>query len=581
MLVVSSTVANAREPVEIRPSSSAHWRRAVWLIPVLLFLLSVCFTQPPFVGDSLDYVAQIVNIANHREPVAHLWEAGHILWRPLGYAIAPLCFKLVPDSLAWTPELKVYFGLALFNTVCGLLATLLVFDLGRRLAGSVRAVLILTLLFVWGDAVLAYSASATPYIPGLAAFIAGLWCQITREPFGKGAAIASAVLFSIAALFWLPYVIAIPAGCCAALLLGRRPAEARKAQWVWAAASAAVAGAVLFAGIALAAALAGVHSLSEGVQWLSAAGHGMRQSRQLLRAVTGCSRLFFDLGRDGVYFKRFLFHDPYHVVTAAGLIGYSLWKVALFYVFIASVFWMAWRSAGGRRSLVLLFLAGAPALLAAVAVFEPSSPERFLPVLPFLLVSIAAGWKGARATTTGRAALIAASAFALLLPLLNLHGFVASGSGYHDQAEAQLANWHANASPGDALFTVTMVEPLEELSLHPFDPLNRTGAVRPLWLLDAMHTDLPQWRSRFARLTESSWMGGHAVWVENAVLADRPADSLLWTEGDNQTVLWRDIPAFFRTLDFDRNAGPANGFLRIAHSDANQARLHALEAADR
>lgn len=522
------------------------------------------------------YAAQIVRVANHQEPPAHLWEAGHILWRPLGYAAAPLALKIVPDRLAWTPELKIYSGLALFNVACGLVSALLIFDMGRRLSGGMVAAAIVVLLFVWGDSVLSYTDAATSYIAGLAALNAGLWCQIAPRALGKLEAAGAGILFAIAALFWLPYAIVLPAACCAAFLL--RPGLKSRERAQGTVLSALVAGMLLLAAVLSAAALAGVHSVPDGVRWFSASGHGIRQQRQLIRAITGCSRLFFELGRDGVYFKRFLFHDPYHVVTLTALIGYSLWKVLLFYIFLASVFWMAWRSPRGRQALVLLSMAAVPALLTAVILFEPSAPERFLPVLPFLLLSIAAAWSGALGSPSGRAAVIAVSAFALLLPLANLRAFVSPDSGYHAQAAAQLAALRANASSSDAVFIVTMAEPLEDLSLHPFDPLNRYNPVSPHWLIDGMRADLPQWRSRFGRSVESDWEQGRAVWVEKAALADTPPDSLYWTEGDNQTVLWRDIPAFFRTLEFDRDTGGANGFLRLTRSPANQARFRALES---
>jgi len=542
-------------------------------------MLSISFTQPPFIGDSQYYVTQIARVADHQDPPAHLWESGHILWRPLGYVAAPLARKTIPDQVAWSPELKIYSGLALLNIACGLLSAWLIFDMGRRLSGSMAAAVVLVLLFVWGDAVLAYSQSATSYMAGLAALNAGLWLQIAPRAFGKVEAACSGVLFALAALFWLPYVVVFPAACCAALLMRPRFESRRRVQCT--VLSAAVAGMSLLAAVLSAAALAGVHSVSEGVRWFSAAAHGMHQHGQLIRAVTGCSRLLFDLGRDGIYFKRFLFHDPYHVVTVTALIGYSLWKVLLFYVFLGSAFWMAWCSPRGRNALVLLSLAAAPALFAALVVFEPSSPERFLPVLPFLLLSIAAAWSGARASSSGRGAVIAVSAFALLLPLANLRAFVSPDTGYHAQAAAQVAALHANASSSDAVYTVTMAEPLEDLSLHPFDPLNRAQPASPNWIIDGMRSDLSQWRSRFARLVESDWAQARAVWVEKAALADAPPGSLDWVEGDEQTIRWRDVPAFFHELEFDRAIGGADGFLRLAPSAANQARFRGLESVNR
>jgi hypothetical protein len=544
-----------------------------------LFLVSTALTQSPFISDSPYYCADVVKVLNHRAPASGLWESGHILWRPLAYVSSPLFFGLIPDRVAWTPILKICYGLTLINLMCGLVSTMLVYDLCRRLMGNGLVALIPALLFVWGDAVLAYSQSGASYIAGLAILILGIWWQVTSRSTGAAATLGPPVLFGVAALFWLPYSIAIPAACCARRFVPIPGEKGPRMTWGQIFASAFAAGAVMVAGVGAAALLAGAHSLPQGLSWLTAAGHGMRQNRQAIRAISGCSRLFFDLGADGVYLKRFLFHDPYHPVSAAGLIRQSLWKVAFFYIFVACVILLTWRSKTGRRTLAPLALATALALVAAILVFEPSSPERFLPVLPFLLLSTAAGWDSR--WRLARFPRMAVCLFAVLLPAANFPSFVGASSRVHQQLVTQLTEFRGSATPGDAVISVTMAEPLEQLIQRPFDPLNRAGELHTLWAVDVMSGAAgAQWASRVARFALASWDNGEAVWVEKAALAGAPADRLLWVEGDNPNVHWRDVPSFFRTFEFDKDSGGTDGFLRLSRSAGNEARLAGLAKTD-
>ena len=162
---------------------------------------------------------------------------------------------------------------------------------------------------------------------------------------------------------------------------------------------------------------------------------------------------------------------------------------------------------------------------------------------------------------------------------MNLPSFVKRTSAFDRQAAGQLGALHAAGASNDTVFTVTMNEPLEELRLHPFDRLNRSGNVRPIWMIDPINKDVARWPNRFARLAEASWAKGRGVWVEKFALASRPADSLLWVEGDTPNVHWPDVPGFFSRIDFDREIGGPNGFVRVARSAGNKARFQALAAA--
>ena len=96
-----------------------------------------------------------------------------------------------------------------------------------------------------------------------------------------------------------------------------------------------------------------------------------------IRAISGCPRLLIDLGRDGIYLKRFTFKDPYNPVSAAAILRLTLWKIGIFYIFVAALAWLAWSSVRARPVLALAVLAVVPLLLFAVLIFEPSSPKDF------------------------------------------------------------------------------------------------------------------------------------------------------------------------------------------------------------
>jgi len=565
-------IATLVRAIGVRSAYLSPW----WLAPAFLFLVSVAVTQPATTGDTFVYCSSVVEVLRHAAPSSILWEPGHILWRPLAYFCSPLFFGLIPDRLAWTPALKIGYGLTAVNLICGMLATVLIYDLSRRLARNEAAAMIPAMLFVWGNGVLNYSQAGTSYVAGMFFLIAGLWWQITARRSSGMTVVGPAVFFGIAALFWLPYVLAVPAACCARRFLATKEEARRCVSWRQVFLAALTAGATIASGLGLATIRAGIRSFPQWVAWLVSAGHEMRQTRRAIRAIPGCSRLFLDLGSDGIYLKRFLFHDPYHPVSILGLIAHSGWKPALFYAFIGAVLLLAWRSESGRRALVTLVLAGAPTLAAAIFVFEPSSPERLFPLLPFLLWTIAAAWQ----TPKPMAAQWMLCLFIALLPVVNGPAFLTGISGWRQEAARRAAEFHTAAARGDALVGIVITEPIIDVPAELYGSLNRDGAIlHRTWAVDVINAHATQWPSRVAQFMLSNCTEGRATWVEKAGLASTPADRLVWVEGDNPQIHWGDVPAFFRTFEYDRDSGGKDGFVRIACSASNKERLRNFTSA--
>jgi hypothetical protein len=293
----------------------------------------------------------------------------------------------------------------------------------------------------------------------------------------------------------------------------------------------------------------------------------------LVRAITGCARLFLDFGADGAILKRFAFHDPYAPVGPVDLFLHSLWKVALFYLFLAGAIALAWFSIRARATLAPFLATAAPTLFAAVVIFEPSGPERFLPVLPFLLLAVSAGLGQTERVWPARGAVCL---FAILLPALNWGTFAGSASAETQQALAKLELLRSQMQRGDSLVTVTRFETAVQWpASHPFDASSRQD-FHVFWAIDSILAEGKRWPVRVAHDIADTWSQGREVWVEKAALDRRPEARILWVEGDDPQVHWTDVPAFFQSLQFDSELGGADGFLHLSRSPANEAVVHKL-----
>jgi hypothetical protein len=543
-------------------------------IPVLLFAGAAAVTEPPFYGDTEVYAHQVEQVRAGILPATALWEFGHILWRPAGYVLAPVFFTAVPDGAAWNRKTKIIYGLKWINLLCAAAAALMIYDLGRRILLRPGLALLPVLLFVSGDAVLAYSQTGSSYVVALGFLIAGIWWQMVCREFTLVNIVGPGILLGLAACFWFPFVLAVPAAACSRKLIPLRDAKRTVIEWRQVFVIAGVATGVVMAVTLTGAVLGGVGSLHDFLAWAGSSRHEWSQNRRWVRAISGCSRLLIDLGSDGVSLKRFVFKDPYNPMGFFALVRDSLWKIAIFYGFAGCVGLLAWGTAQSRRTLGLLLTALLPTLIFAVFLFEPSSPERFLPVLPFLLLALCAGWDSpGRTAPILRAAVIA---FAIVLPAINWPTFAGSFSPEIRRVHTQIADFRAHAQPRDVLVAVSAYEPLFEALVNPLDPIRRPGDISAHALINVSGSEATQWRSRFARLALDSWREGREVWIVKSAMADRPESRSLWVEGDNPAVHWPDVPQFLRTLEFDGQTPSADGFVKLRRSAAVLERLDGL-----
>jgi hypothetical protein len=555
-----------------------------YLFGALLALTTLAITSAPEIGDTLVYVNSIrdFQIGHWTTQFNPLGEFGHLLWRPLGALLAPIFTAVVPDAVAWNAKLKIGYGLIVLNEAAAVFAAAVFFQMARRISGSSAVAALIAAGLVWANGFLLYTKAGTVYVFGTAIEIAAIWVLVQSEENASAARpLISGALLGIAALCWTPFALTVPAAAAIPWAIGKRTSRANLRTWVMVAAASAVVYLIVLMGGAW---LSGVKSPPELLAWIFQAEHGLMQNRKALRAVSGLARLLFDLSNDGLLLKRFLLKDPFNPVTLFDLIRLSLWKIALFYTFLLALALAAARFASGRRMLAVLVIAAAPMLMFAIFLFEPSSPERFLPVLPFLLLTLAASWKpqgsGETKIPGGKwAPWVGGALLAALIPI-NARAFIGSGTQQDRLAIAQLRDFSQAAAPGDLLVSVLIREPVNVLiEQQPFNPVRRGLDVATYQVFGTVG-QWASWRTDLARHVLAQWESHKDAWITKWAMRDRPPAPMGWVEGDDPTVRWREIPEFFEQFDFDRSTPLPDGFERMARSERNREIVESLLSGD-
>ena len=192
---------------------------------------------------------------------------------------------------------------------------------------------------------LLYAHSGCAYIPGLAAITGSLYC------LRKGRIIWGAVLYAMGTLLWFPYILA-----GAALVI----AAAYPGDWKTAVASSwkdlDLKRAIYF--VAVAASCIGVIYSAALVarditQWERPTAGSRFAARMgpILPTHPDRNRLapfLLFLGRDGVLYRRFLFHDPYAPVGIAALCVPVSGRL-LYLIFLLSAYFMKCCGLRGRQ----------------------------------------------------------------------------------------------------------------------------------------------------------------------------------------------------------------------------------------
>jgi hypothetical protein len=538
------------------------------LILVAVYVLATLITTGYFMADTADYVDSIVAHAAGRN--YDYWEFGHLFWRPLGWLVF-VVFRPVTSLVAgdgFRPN--VTFVLVAINWLAGLVSVCALFGILRRLCARSLVVIGVIVAFIFSHGFLNFTQTGSSYIPGLALLLLGFYVlnrfsstdytDVTNNRRNLWIAVLAGLALAGAVCLWFPYVLALPAAVVSPLLFSER------LRWRLVIATGIATGVFLaLAYGSVVVGVLGIHSFAGFKAWMSAASHDT-DIRGLNRMVFGFARSFIYMGNDGMLFKRYLLHDPFNPVTALDLLRLSLWKLALFYLFVASVFVGLLRST--RRILVLLVLNVVPVILFAIS-FDGGAIERYLPLYPVLFLSLCVCLCSDRSWIVAK---YVAIAFMAAMVVTNLVAMAKPVQDRRQEASAnRISDVVARLKPNSRILAVNWQDDLVNFSRsYPFHPLNRVGDLRIGALVTPGTTTTVDWRQGFAKQAEETWNRGGDMWVSRRALSPMPLPDWNWAEGDEKRVSWPDFQRFFSQLELGEPVGGPDGFVLILPTEKNR-----------
>lgn len=553
-------------------------------IAVIYFVLVLC-TTAEYVGDTPVYVSDIVIFNSqvfHGYPNP-LWEFGHLFWRPLGWILFTWFGWLVPYNGAGQETLAVTAVLDALSMLSGLICALLFYVLALRLLRHRGWATLVAAGFVSFAAFLDYVHAGTPYITGLAGLLGALWVTLRSIDKGKPSwqfGLLGGACFAIAVLFWFPYVVVLPGILAAALLwesergAGSVGFEDRFRLTVYLSISA-----VCFIGIGYLIAVLQLHigSLTELRAWFASASHGWSQGKRIVRLATGVPRSFLYTGDDGLALKRYFLRDPYARVSLADLIRNHLWKMMIFYLAVLLLAWSLWRSVQGRRILSICLAAVLPLIAFAVFAFETGSPERYLPLYPFVCLAVACILSSSLASARSR---ILIAAFFVLTISMNVLAFWKPGVEARVAREAaRVESLQTRVSPTGMVALVSLADSIYTFSAQrPFNPTNRRGKLPVYDVVVLANVRVVTWKHDFAKRALDTLNRSENVWISKRFLAEAPNPAWGWSEGDDPRISWKQLPPFFRQFSYSESVGGSDGFLKLEPSDSNLRKLREVAA---
>ena len=243
-------------------------------------------------------------------------------------------------------------------------------------------------------------------------------------------------------------------------------------------------------------------------------------------------------------------------MTLSDLIRLSLVKVVFFYgVLIATVAGLLCGKAE-RRLLVLAIMGGIPVLAFAVS-WQGGDVERYMPLYPFVCAAwgLVLGGAGARPVRLIQA---------LVLSLVGVMGVVnlpalSRASAERDRVllQRRLEQFRPSMGPEDRVYVVVVQDPLFQMKRDPLVSL--IPGLRVEVLIPLGYGSGLNWRGGFARRVQGAWSKGGKVWISKRVLS-RPKAEWDWVEGDETSVSWSELPAFFGAFELGRDPGRRGRF---------------------
>jgi hypothetical protein len=529
---------------------------------VLGYCLATLFTQAHFTADAPDYVESIVSY--DRGQYYEFWEFGHILWRPTGWvlmrSLRPLLLNLSGGDL----EAGTMLLLTAVAWLAGLISVVALTALLSRFCGRRWIVSITVLTFILSHGILNFAQAGTSYMTSLCFMLLALY--VLLKPKGERLTttqgIGAGVLLALMLCCWLPFLFIVPVVLIAPLAVSAFEMKKVKPLFV-----ALVVAGVLTASVYLVvvAGPVGVRSVSGFRAWMRQTTASTSEDKGVARTILGFPRSFIYFGNDGMLFKRYLVRDPFNPVTAWDLVRLSLWKLILFYLFLAALVINLWRSEPGRWLLVPLGLA-AVAVLGVAVYWHGGDIERYLPLYPILFLSVGSvlcnkqSWR-----VLNYVVLIFLTAAAVT----NLYAMSLPVQGARQaNVSSRISGLEPRLKPASRIFVVDFQDELYSFSRDfPFNPIVRAHTLQVAGVVEVSGKDAPRWRQNFAARAESIWSGGGDVWISRRLLSSKPKAEWNWVEGDDVRLSWADFYQFFSQLEVGDVAGGDDGFVLVLPSD--------------
>ena len=191
-----------------------------WLPVMAVYVLATLLTDAHFMGDTADYVDSIVAYERGRD--YWFWEFGHVLWRPLGWAVMVLCRPLISVMVGPDLRLNALVAVIAINWITGLVSVLSLYGVLNQVLTRWWIAILTTSAFVFSHGFLNYSQTGCSYIPGLAFLLVSLYL-VVRSARGGDSRIIWGILAGLslagALAMWIPLLLGIPAILLAPILL--------------------------------------------------------------------------------------------------------------------------------------------------------------------------------------------------------------------------------------------------------------------------------------------------------------------------------------------------------------------------
>lgn len=525
-------------------------------------LLALSASEDP--GDTRDYAKSIAERFANRD--LFFWEAGHLLWRPLGYLVVLLTRSAGAPISAAAFYAYIVHSLTALSVVMGAVALLAFLAWAQRCGIATIPAVGATLALATTCAFLNYAQTGASYVPSLAMFMVGLWALERANARAQWRDFVSPLAFSLCVLFWLPMMFSIPVAAASPLIL-RGDSKRRRIAAAW---SCVLAGVLVVAAYLAVAEIKHIHTIGEFRHWLSDASHGIENSGGLSRTAIGLARSVVSTAQLGITAKRYLLHDSYSPATAADVVRAGLYRVAIFYAALGLLCYSLVRKRQSRRVLAFLALGAIPVLAFAVA-WQGGDLERYFPLFPALFLAVGVAFSSLQR----RFSVLAVVALVALLAAFNIPEYSRAKA---TRACGELESRMHSVTASNRTHTLIVTMGADELSSFrgrcpDARELEQPDAPGVVGIFTPHSAEGIHWREFFAERALDEWRGGGRVLISSGLLAERPPAQWHWAEGDDPRVRWGEFPGFFDSLATTGSRGDSRTFLEVLPSAANEAAL--------